>query len=140
MKNKFMGTLTLLLGLLLLLSACGADASAPSLADTSWRLLSMPGDADFDAVEVSLNFDGAGGIGGNGGCNSYGGQYESFAAENTIKFSEIFSTMMFCEENNASAIEAAYFQALNEAQSYTQTFESLRISGPSGTLEFGLAP
>ncbi len=140
MPKKCKNSLTALFALLLLLSACAADDGQASLADTSWILHKMLGVADLAEVDVTLNFDAEGAIGGNGGCNSYGGSYVAIAAEGSIVFSDIFSTEMFCEGGNASEIEAAYFQALAEAQTYSQTFEFLRINGPSGSLEFGLAP
>ena len=124
--------------LLVLLPACGA-ASENDLAETSWLLESMPAYADLGPVQVSLQFDSEGAVGGVGGCNSYGGSY-ALSAANGIRFSEIFSTEMYCLENNASEIEAAYFQALSQAQTYSRAAESLRLQTTLGELIFAVDP
>ena len=140
MKTKISIRMMLLLATMLILSACGSSANLPDLADSSWRLMALPGEADLGPVEVTLIFGSDGSIGGNGGCNSYGGSYEANAADGSIQFREIFSTEMFCEGNSASQIEAIFFEALNDAQSYSQSPNSLQISFPGGLLEFELAP
>ena len=53
-------------------------------------------------------------VGGNGGCNSYGGDIEGLT-DNTIELSEIISTLMLCDNEN---IEASYFTALNNISTY----------------------
>lgn len=121
-----------------LLSACGTVGES-DLAQTAWLLETMPGYADLGPVEVSLQFDDEGGIAGVGGCNSYGGVYTLSQADG-IRFRELFSTQMFCLDNNASEIEGAYFQALSQAQTYLQDAESLRIQTALGEMVFGLAP
>ncbi len=128
-----------LIALAALMLAAWSASSGESLADSFWVLRSMPGYADLGPVEVTLIFDAEGAIGGNGGCNSYGGSYE-LNGENGIAFSQIFSTEMYCESNNASQIEQAYFEALSQAQSYSQDFESLRIQTTLGDMVFGVAP
>lgn len=124
--------------LLVLLPACGG-ASENGLAETSWLLESMPGYADLGPVQVSLQFDSEGAVGGVGGCNSYGGSY-ALSGANGIRFSEIFSTEMYCLDNNASEIEAAYFQALSQAQTYSRAAQSLRVQTALGELIFAVAP
>ncbi|NJM54373.1 MAG: META domain-containing protein [Blastocatellia bacterium] len=51
-------------------------------------------------------------IGGNGGCNSYGGNVAMKG--NTIRFFNIISTKMFCE----GSIENQYFAALEKTTSF----------------------
>lgn len=51
-------------------------------------------------------------IGGNSGCNSYGGNVA--ITGNTVKFSNIFSTKMFCE----GSIENQYFAALEKVVNF----------------------
>lgn len=60
--------------------------------------------------EVFLNIE-KDKIGGNGGCNSYGGNIA--IKGNTVKFSNIFSTKMFCE----GSVENQYFAALEKVTS-----------------------
>lgn len=138
MKTKL--SFTILITIMLILSACGPSEPIQELSDTQWVLVKMPAFDNLGNVEISLNFGTDGSLGGNGGCNGYGGHVDISLGESGIRFSEIFSTEMYCEGHNASEIEAVYFGALIEATSYSQTFEELLISYPSGTLEFLLAP
>jgi heat shock protein HslJ len=46
-------------------------------------------------VETSIEFDSEGRMGGNVGCNGFGGDYTMDGE--TITFGPIMSTMMFCE-------------------------------------------
>ena len=75
----------------------------------SWQLNSFESDKKVFSWtnEVFLNLE-KDKIGGNGGCNSYGGNVAMKG--NTIKFSNIFSTKMFCE----GSIENQYFAALEK--------------------------
>src|SRR5262245_8080026 len=82
--------------LLLILTACSGGGST-SIAGT-WSLVSY-GDAANQtpaapAVDTSIEFK-DGQMSGNVGCNSFGGKYELNGE--TVKFSEVVSTMMFCE-------------------------------------------
>lgn len=53
-------------------------------------------------------------IGGNGGCNSYGGSFSQTGK--TVKFSDIFSTKMWCEDS--SPTESKYFAALEKSVNF----------------------
>jgi len=94
MKTKMIVMICCLTALLLL-SACGSGGNSPDLAESSWQLIRLPGYTDLGPVDVSLIFGADGSIGGNGGCNSYGGAYQADAADGTIMFSEIFSIEMY---------------------------------------------
>lgn len=86
----------LLIALVILLSAC--SGSSVSL-EGEWTLVSY-GDSTnptlaLPNVETSINFDADNQVGGNVGCNSFGGEYKLNG--NQVTFSGIFSTLMFCE-------------------------------------------
>ncbi len=96
----------------------------------------MPGFPDLGAVEVTLEFDHEGAINGVGGCNLYGGSYQTTAGTNHVRFGELFSTLMACLDDNSMDIEFAYLGALSEALTYSISLDALRIQVPGGTLEF----
>lgn len=79
----------------------------------SWQLNSFESDKKVFSWtnEVLLNIE-KDKIGGNGSCNSYGGNVAMKG--NTITFSNIFSTKMFCE----GSIENQYFAALEKATNF----------------------
>lgn len=82
-----------------------------------WQLISMKvGKAlpiQLPAKPITLNID-KDKIGGNGGCNAYGGSFSQTGK--TVKFSEIFSTKMWCEDS--SPIENKYFDALGKSVNF----------------------
>ena len=73
---KTISVLILVLGILL--TAC---SSKPSLNGTKWRLTHLAGQPVITETEVTLNLD-SGTLGGNDGCNSYGGSYTSEGSKN----------------------------------------------------------
>lgn len=105
-----------------------ADGLAPAgnLADTKWTLVSIDGAATDPAVTTTLNVTDAG-IGGNGGCNTYGGKLVYTA--DGIDISEVFSTMMACD---GLSQEQAYFKALEAATGYTATSTTLTLTDEAG--------
>jgi heat shock protein HslJ len=93
MKKTF-----LLVIALLILTAC--SSASPDVAG-EWKLVSY-GDAAnptpaIPTVDTSINFEN-GQLGGNVGCNSFGGTYE--LSGDKITFSGIMSTLMYCEETS----------------------------------------
>lgn len=99
-----------------------------------WKLTSIITENDVvysmkKAVTLNINKDGK--LGGNGGCNVFGGSYE-FEEPNKIKISGIFSTQMFCEET--SPTENAYFKVLREAHTIEVKGNDLEIVAPSGSV------
>lgn len=111
--------LLILFVILLALTACSAEESSASLVG-SWRLVSYgPAGALSPAVEgaeAGITFNEDGTLTGNSGCNGYGGSYT--LEGNQITFSEIVSTLIFCDEPLGGQEEAVY-QVLTE----TATFE-----------------
>lgn len=86
----------IILTLLLMLSACSGNSAS---LEGEWTLVSY-GDSSnptsaLPNVETSINFDADNQMGGNVGCNSFGGEYK--VNGNQVTFSGIFSTLMFCE-------------------------------------------
>ncbi len=95
MKKTF-----LIVFVLLVLTAC-SNASTDITGE--WELISYgavnnPTPA-IPNVDTSIEFDSNGQIGGNVGCNGFGGNYE--LSGDKIAFSGIMSTMMYCEETAA---------------------------------------
>ena len=86
------------------------------LADAG--LLKLPGERTY------LQFDPIKGtVGGNGGCNQYGGKYASTGDK--IKIEQVFSTKMFCAEQ--SITEQNYFQLLARADRFLLEANELRL-------------
>lgn len=105
-----------------------ADGKPPTgdLADTKWTLVSLDGAAVDSAVTTTLNITDDR-IGGNGGCNTYGGNLVYTA--DSIDISEVFSTMMACD---GLSQEQAYFKALEAATGYTATSTTLTLTDEAG--------
>jgi heat shock protein HslJ len=128
--------IALMLGVGMLSAAGGllAQPADPSpLAGTRWQLVEMNG-----AVEpfVTLAFDDQGRVSGSGGCNRYGGGY-SIDGE-TIRFTDLFSTMMACPHLQ---VEQAFFAALGSASTFELGDDSLIIRyGAGDALVFAPAP
>ncbi|MEQ8445615.1 MAG: YbaY family lipoprotein [Pelagibacterium sp.] len=102
------------------------------LAGTAW-LLTMLGDAPAaDGVETTLIFgetDAA--LGGAGGCNSYGGSI-TVEDDGSLSISNVFSTMMACEEAKMNQ-EHAFFDALDMASGYSIDGETLVLVDDEGS-------
>ncbi len=151
----------LILSLSLLLAACTAapqatatPAATPggegttiaptgSLGGTRWVLAALTRDgAEAPPVSgstITLNFETDGQVGGNAGCNSYGGSYETRG--NSISFHNLVSTLMACADQAVTDQESAYLNALNQAATYELSNDSLVIAGAGGEqLKFTPAP
>jgi heat shock protein HslJ len=111
MKKSVIFFLPLLLICAVLLTAC---TSGNSLAGTTWTLVSYGDAANPTAaavsVDTSLTFNKDGTVGGNMGCNGFGGDYS--IRDNIVTFENIFSTMMACEEPRMSQ-ETTTFSIMN---------------------------
>lgn len=90
-----------------------ADGEAPAdLVGSRWQLTTLDGQP-VAADTTSTLIISADSIGGNGGCNTYGGKLEK--TPGGIDISEVFSTMMACDGLEQ---EQAFFAALEAADSF----------------------
>jgi heat shock protein HslJ len=114
-----------------------AMLSVPALADgneiadlvgTSWKLTQLDGQPVADAVNSTLVIS-ADSIGGNGGCNTYGGNLAQ--TPDGIDISQVFSTMMACDGLQQ---EQAFFAALEAADAYTLVDGNLHLLGKGSVL------
>lgn len=114
-------------------------ARPDALDGTAWALLALNGEPLPQGIVVTLSFK-AGGIGGSGGCNTYGGEYQIAGSALTVP-PTIVATMMACAEP-AMSIEQAYFAALNASAAYTFDGEQLLITDAAAAelLRFAPAP
>ena len=135
-----------ILGLGLLLAACGGTAAAPSsppAVDVSgvWTLDAGTGpDGDLVVLEdhpITFTLEGTE-ISGTSACNSYGAQIERPIAGG-VNVGEIGMTAMACEEPVMTA-EGAYVAALSRVSEIVPEGERLVLRGDSVTLEFSRLP
>lgn len=125
------------LGSLLLVLVPGALAQADragDLAGTQWQLASYgtPG-AETPVASgsvVTLSFESADRLGGNGGCNSFGGEYT--VQNNTLTISGVVSTLMACADSAVTQQEQVYLSALGAAYGFERLDNQLIIHYNSG--------
>ena len=123
-----------------ILAACTQGASvSPSpetpstLAGTSWRAISVGGDAPVEGSNPTLAFT-EDEISGTTGCNQFFGGYTYDAG--TISMSNIGMTMMACD-GPISEVEAAYTAALNGATTVSvDEGGQLLLTGSGGEVLF----
>lgn len=96
------------------LQACSEKMTADSIKNTKWLLSEWPGQTLPIGKEASLSFDAENKISGKSFCNGFGGN--AVVKGNTIKFEQIFGTMMFCEE--VGQAEKIYLDGLRAVNSY----------------------
>lgn len=109
-----------------------------ALADTQWQLAELGDEPVSGDVKTTLIIRGDGSIGGNGGCNSYGGSIE-FKDASGIAIGDVFSTMMHCGDV-PMAQEHAYFNALTEVTGYAFDGERLVLKDGEGNALATLVP
>jgi heat shock protein HslJ len=91
-----------------------APSAAAGLPGTSWRLVSVDGQAVGEVVPT-LIFEADGSVHGSSGCNTYSGT--AAIDGSTISFGPLVSTMMGCL-GPAQAVETVYVAALQSATSW----------------------
>jgi heat shock protein HslJ len=110
------------------------------LANTRWNLVSFGPVDDVQPVipgsEITLEFGNDRRAGGNGGCNSYGANYE--VSGNMLTLGPIESTLVACVDQAVMQQEGGYFQALSTAGEYEISGDQLQISydNDQGLLNF----
>ena len=122
----------LLIPLVLLTSACialQAYKGEGDLTNSQWKLVSYgKSGAETPVVEgssITLDFEAEGQVGGSGGCNSYGGKYET--QDNNLTIRDIVSTLMACADEQVTQQEQRYFDALKTATRFEITEDKLTI-------------
>ena len=113
--------------LLILISACTADSQAgqTNLEEINWTLVSYANNPPVEGTIVSLQFK-DGQISGNAGCNHYGGSYK--ISGQTISFSDIYATEMFCSDpQGVMDQEQAYLAALKAVERFDLAANVLTI-------------
>ena len=113
----------------LILAACAptdAPAAGPSLDGTNWTLTKMAGWTPSDPKHTPTMRFADGRVGGRGGCNTYGGEYQLNGDK--IRFGRMMSTLMACIDG-AGAVEQAFHQMLGEVRFATISGDTLIFSG-----------
>lgn len=117
-----------------------------ALVGTAWQLHTFLSGETADSTAssligdstITLMFNEDGTLGGNGGCNSYGGDYQVDGENLTI--GELERTVMDCEPEGVDEQETMYLNALGTAERYSIEGEQLTIYYPGGGLVFAAAP
>lgn len=88
------------------------------LEDRKWVLESIKGRQYFAPIKgVFLNFDASkDGVGGNSGCNVFGGSYKTRGSK--IAISQLISTMRACVEDGKMTVEREFFDGLRASDRY----------------------
>lgn len=116
-----------------LLAACAAqpDANSSKAAgpmEKYWKLVEINGQS-VPTLKREPHFilktEGQR-VSGFGGCNNFGGSHEIDAARSRIRFHDIASTKMACEDG--MAVENAFHQALSQADGYLQNGDQLTLT------------
>lgn len=119
-----------MIALVLLLSACslkGGDET--DLKGSAWALVSLNGSLPVSGTNITLSFE-KDTLGGNGGCNSYGGEFKVRGEKLTP--SSIYSTEMYCEAAGIMDQEALYFDLLSKVETFLIGGEELILTTSDG--------
>lgn len=112
------------------------NESATSLYNTKWLLKKMNKDGNVQDVNTQafIRFDKEKNSGGgNGSCNSFGSTTK--IEGNTISFSNIFSTKMYCQD--VQSVEDSYFGLLEKVTRFEINNNTLKLfQGNTVVLEF----
>lgn len=111
----------------------------PPLRGVYWKLTTLLGQplsqshAMSKEAFIKFNIDGKS-VGGNGGCNSFGGSYEISDASH-ISFGPIMSTKMYCED---AQFENVFLNLISRADNYLISGDTLflRNAGMDSTAKF----
>lgn len=107
--------------------------SLAALEGSEWRLIDgLPG-VDPATVEITLAFEGAGRIGGSGGCNQYGAEISDTGGG--VRIGPVMATKRGCARPRNQA-EVAYFGALSGVTSLRREGGQLLLGGGGHRLRF----
>lgn len=122
---------------LLLLAAPALVQAQPNqrvLAGTEWQLVSLgPSGSESNVVTgttPTANFGEDGRVGGNTGCNNYGGTYE--VRGETISIGRLVSTRRACLDQNANEQERRFLAILEAANRFRLASDRLTIFSDRG--------
>ncbi|MDP2300720.1 MAG: META domain-containing protein [Coriobacteriia bacterium] len=116
---------------LLVAAGCTAIGSAGDLENAEWSLVaSSVSSSNLGAAGITARFaDGL--VGGTGGVNSYGAEYE-LGRSGAIETGDVTSTLIAAVDEEANAAEAAYFALLREVAAYRVDGTILTLSDAGG--------
>ena len=133
--KPFLNYLSLII-LLAFISGCGAAKRAVNnssemtmatpLRGIYWRLTALSGESlnqgssTVKEAFIKFNIDGKS-VGGNGGCNSFGGSYD-ISDSSHLTFGPIMSTKMYCDN---AKFENIFFNILGRTDSYLISGDTL---------------
>ncbi len=135
----------LLVLLSLLLLACGQTpfggiGGTRGAEGTHWTLIFLNGKAPLESHPITLHLTSTE-MGGNAGCNHYGGKYE--VDGNSLRFPySIFSTAVGCNPDDVMNQEAEFLRTLRRADRYRIAGDRLETIDAQGQsiLVFEKAP
>lgn len=123
---------TALTALLFAGAAASGSTDTHPLEGSAWNLTMLEGAEASQDVTTTLTFGQEDDIGGNGGCNVFGGSVD-FAQSGAIDIFDVFSTLMACEDSRMRQ-ERAFFDALESATRFTLENETLTLADETGTV------
>lgn len=114
-----------------MLAACAPTSSTTLVGD--WELVSygLPSNLQPAAsgVDTLIQFKSDGTVSGNVGCNGFGGEYQVDGSN--MEFSQIISTLMFCE-GPVGEQETAILKVFADSASFTMEDDMLTIRSADG--------
>lgn len=130
-KSRLISIMVIAILGLSIFSACGLlGGSDADLLGSKWELVSINGVRPLAGSSISLNFD-KDSLGGNGGCNSYGGDYK--VKGDKLSVSSVFSTEMYCMTEGVMDQEATYLQLLSQVEKISIGGEELILTTSDGS-------
>ena len=115
----------------LVAAGCGSSSSSSAdpadLEGTPWVLTSGVVSASADLAPTATFADGR--VAGFGGCNRYSAQYS--AKGDTIAVGQVAGTQIACE-GAANDVESSYFRALQNADTWSVSGDTLTIRDDAG--------
>lgn len=95
---------------------------------TEWKLVALREEDQLDTIgstRAFIRFDAVNGrVGGNGGCNSFGGSLT--LTDNTVHIDRLFSTKMYCAD--VQRHEDRFFSLLEKSDRWQLDESELRLS------------
>lgn len=112
-----------------------------TIIGTKWVLTKLNGDpVNLDNSELEQPYikltQKDNGVGGNGGCNAFGGTY-ALKDKQTIAFSQMMATMRYCEDHG---IEKVFMSNLQKATTYIIVNDELTLKDENGYVLISFEP